>query len=59
MTPQHPAIAKLIAEVVSAVLGMLGSWLLARRYAREPIRALFFAVIWPFLIPFGGKKALA
>jgi hypothetical protein len=48
--------AKLIAEMASASFGLAGSWLMARRYAREPIRALFFAMLWPVIFLAGGRN---
>lgn len=58
MTPAPHQTAKLIAEVISAAFGMIGSWLMARRYAREPFRALFFAVIWPIAFLIAGRQQL-
>lgn len=42
-----------VLGMASAVVGMLGTWLMSRRYAREFLRAVFYAVIWPFLFVFG------
>jgi hypothetical protein len=46
-----PAVTtKLAVNAASAVLGMIGTWLMARRYAREPLRALLFAALLPFIL---------
>jgi hypothetical protein len=55
MMAAHHDELKMIAEVVSACFGLAGTWLMARRYAREPIRALIFAMLWPFVFLWGGQ----
>jgi len=55
MTPEHRDVIKMAAEVASAFFGLAGTWLMARRYAREPIRALFFAMLWPVIFGLGGR----
>jgi hypothetical protein len=48
--------AKLIVNTGSAVFGLAGTWLMARRYAREPVRALFYAMLWPVILLTGGRN---
>ena len=56
MTPEHHDTVKLVAEIASASFGLAGTWLMARRYAREPIRALLFAMLWPVIFLLGGQS---
>ncbi len=49
---------KLAVNVASAAFGIIGTWLMAKRYAREPLRALFFAALLPFIVLFRGRAAV-
>lgn len=44
---------KSTANVASVVFGILGTWLMSRRYAREFWRNLLFAFLFPLLFLFG------
>lgn len=44
---------KFLLNVASAIFGLMGSWLLSRRYAKPFWRSVLFACIAPFLYVFG------
>lgn len=44
---------KFILNVASAVFGLIGTWLMSRRYAKQLGRSLLFALISPLLFLFG------
>lgn len=44
---------KFFLEVASAVFGLLGTWLMSRRYAKQFGRSVLFALIAPLLILLG------
>ena len=46
---------KFILNVAGAVFGLLGTWLMSRRYAKQFGRSLLFALISPLLLLFGRK----
>ncbi len=50
LEPSTASLIKLAIEAASAVFGMLGTWLMARRYADPLLRSLLYAVVWPVLI---------
>jgi hypothetical protein len=45
--------AKFLANLGSVVFGILGTWLMSRRYARRLWRNLLFALVFPVLYLFG------
>lgn len=46
-----PAI-KFLINFASAFFGLVGAWLMSRRYARQPVMALIIAIFWPLLALF-------
>ena len=44
---------KFILNVASALFGLLGTWLMSRRYAKQLGRSLLLALISPLLFLFG------
>jgi len=51
-------VLKTTLEVASAVFGLLGTWLMSRRYAKEFGRSLAYALITPILFLIGrGDRA--
>jgi hypothetical protein len=44
--------SKFVVNLASAVFGMLGTWMISRRYASEFLRSIFFALSWPILALF-------
>lgn len=47
-----------LCEIVSAVLGIAGTYLMSRRYAPNFLRSLLYAAFWPFLCLIGkGQRA--
>ena len=51
--PTTASTIKLVMEAASAVFGMLGTWLMARRYADPLWRSLLYAAVWPVLVVAG------
>jgi hypothetical protein len=45
--------SKFLVNMGSAVFGMLGTWMISRRYATEFLRSIFFALSWPILVVLG------
>jgi hypothetical protein len=44
--------SKFLVNMASAILGMLGTWMISRRYAAEFLQSIFFALSWPVLAIF-------
>jgi hypothetical protein len=44
---------KFLAGLTSIIFGVLGTWLMSRRYARTLARNLLYALIFPLLFLFG------
>lgn len=51
-----PPAVKFLIDFASAVLGMLGTWQMSRRYAPQFVRTMVFALAWPFLCLLGRKR---
>lgn len=45
--------AKFLVNLASAIFGLLGTWLMSRRYANQLIRSLLYSLISPALYLFG------
>src|SRR5208337_1506242 len=45
--------AKFLVNLASAVFGMLGTWMISRRYAPGFLRSIFFAVLSPIFVVLG------
>lgn len=51
---------KAILNIASAIFGLLGTWLMARRYAQQFLREVAFALFSPLLFLIGrGNRARA
>lgn len=40
---------KFLVNALSAAFGLTGTWLMSRRYARQPLISVLVAVFWPIL----------
>jgi hypothetical protein len=49
-------VVKFFVNLVSAVCGLVGAWLMAKRYARQPFISIVVALIWPASFIVGKDK---
>lgn len=56
MTAEQIKDAKLALNLASAIFGMIGTWLMSKRYAREFTSSILFAFIAPILYCLGQGK---
>jgi len=54
--PHSVATLKFCANILSAALGIAGTWLMSRRYARNLLVSVVYALTWPVVLLFGGSK---
>ena len=47
---------KTAVNIASAIFGLLGTWLMSRRYAPEFVRSIFYSLIAPILIVTGNRE---
>lgn len=45
--PSYVPTIRFFVNLVSAIFGLLGAWLMARRYARQPFMSIVIAFLWP------------
>jgi intracellular septation protein A len=49
----HGITLKWVSEIAAAIFGVLGTWLMSRRYADSFLQNTLLALTWPLLILFG------
>jgi len=50
------AVLRLGAYILSAIFGIAGTWLMSRRYARNLLVTIVYALTWPIVVLAGKSK---
>ena len=54
--PSYVPLVKFLINLASALCGIVGAWLMARRYARQPLISIILSLGWPVFFIFRKNK---